>query len=130
MAANRKTRRTARRLFRLCQVEGLLDESRVRRATARVAGSRRRGSVGMLWEFFRLVRIDRSQHTARVDSAAPLPSDLRADIEARLAALYGAGIDTIFAVDPRLIGGMRIQVGSDVYDGSVRARLATLDARL
>jgi F0F1-type ATP synthase delta subunit len=36
----------------------------------------------------------------------------------------------MFAVDPALIGGLRIQVGSDVYDGSIRARLATLDARL
>ena len=35
-----------------------------------------------------------------------------------------------FEINPRLIGGMRIRVGSDVYDTSVRARLAALEARL
>jgi F-type H+-transporting ATPase subunit delta len=35
-----------------------------------------------------------------------------------------------FIVTPALLGGMRIKVGSDVYDGSVRARLAALEARL
>jgi F-type H+-transporting ATPase subunit delta len=35
-----------------------------------------------------------------------------------------------FTVNPSLVGGMRIKVGSDVYDGSVRARLAALEARL
>jgi len=34
-----------------------------------------------------------------------------------------------FAHSPALIGGMRVKVGSDVYDGSVQARLATLEAR-
>ena len=32
----------------------------------------------------------------------------------------------LFAQNPALIGGMRIKVGSDVYDGSVQARLAAL----
>ena len=36
---------------------------------------------------------------------------------------------TIFGHRPALIGGMRIQVGSDVYDGSVRAGLAALEKK-
>jgi F-type H+-transporting ATPase subunit delta len=39
-------------------------------------------------------------------------------------------LDTAFAENPELIGGMRIQIGSDVYDGSVRARLKALEAGL
>ena len=37
-------------------------------------------------------------------------------------------VGAILAMLPVLLGGMRIQVGSDVYDGSVRARLAAIDA--
>jgi F0F1-type ATP synthase delta subunit len=39
------------------------------------------------------------------------------------------GVDAAFALDPGVIGGMRLTLGSDVYDGSVRVRLAALDAR-
>jgi F-type H+-transporting ATPase subunit delta len=51
-------------------------------------------------------------------------------VRANLTRLYGAGLDTSFAENPALIAGMRIRVGSDVFDGSVRARLATIDAGL
>ena len=52
------------------------------------------------------------------------------DVQTSLARLYGSGLHTSFELNPRLIGGMRIRVGSDVYDASVRARLAALEARL
>ena len=42
---------------------------------------------------------------------------------------YGPGMSTSFAANPELIGGMRVKVGSDVYDGSVRTALLTLEER-
>ena len=130
MKANRKLRRVARRLFRLCRVDGRLDAERVRLVAQRIAGSGRRGTLAILGDLLRLVRLDRDGHRAIVESATPLPDDLRIDVQARLARLYGEGLDTSFEINPRLIGGMRIRVGSDVYDASVRARLAALEARL
>jgi F-type H+-transporting ATPase subunit delta len=41
--------------------------------------------------------------------------------------MYGPAIQTEFSLNPALIGGMRIKVGSDVYDGSVQSQLATLE---
>jgi F-type H+-transporting ATPase subunit delta len=58
-----------------------------------------------------------------------LPGDLRDAIGSSLARKYGPGLVTNFVHRPALIGGMRIQVGSDVYDGSVVARLAALERR-
>jgi len=130
MKASRTTRRAARRLFRLCRVDGRLDAERVRLVAARIAGSGRRGTLAMLGQLLRLVRIDRDGHRAIVESATLLPDDLRVDVESGLARLYGQGLDTSFEINPRLIGGMRIRVGSDVYDASVRAKLAALEARL
>ena len=130
MKASRKTRRAARRLFRLCRVDGRLDAERVRLVAARIAGSGRRGTLAMLGQLLRLVRIDRDGHRAIVESATLLPDDMRVDVQSGLARLYGQGLDTSFEINPRLIGGMRIRVGSDVYDASVRAKLTALEARL
>jgi len=130
MKAKKKVIQAARRLFRLALVDGRLDESRVRRIARKLAGSRRRGSLSLLASFQRLVRLDRDKHAAVVESAAALPDGLRRDVEAGLARAYGPGLDASFQENPALIGGMRIKVGSDVYDGSVRARLADLATRL
>jgi F-type H+-transporting ATPase subunit delta len=89
--------------------------------------SKRRAALALLSHFRRLVKLEYARHTAEVESAMPLPSDLRASIQAGLARVYGPGISSSFAHNPGLIGGMRIKVGSDVYDGSVRARLAALE---
>jgi F-type H+-transporting ATPase subunit delta len=130
MKINRRTKRAARELYRVCTVGGALDEGRVRTAARHLAGSPRRGAIALLEAFQRLVRLDRDRHAATVESAAPLDESLRAEVRTGLERIYGGGIDAAFAENPALIGGIRIKVGSDVYDGSVRARLNALAARL
>jgi F-type H+-transporting ATPase subunit delta len=129
MKTNKRQRRDARRLYRACVVGDLLDEERARQVVERVAGARRRGSLAILSHFQRLVTLDRARHQAIVESAAPLPPDLRAAVEADVARAYGPGVSMSFADSPALIGGMRVKIGSDVYDGSVRAALAELEKR-
>ena len=107
---------------------GILDEQRAREVAHWLGASRRKAALPMLSEFHRLVRLDRERHTALVESAQPLPPDLRNDVQAHLASRYGPGLQTTFAHRPSLIGGMRIKVGSDVYDGTVRGRLGALAA--
>ena len=130
MATTRRVRRTARQFFRFCVVDGSLNDDRVRQVVERVIRSRRRGVLAMLKQFQRLVRLDRERHSARVESAAPLPEAMRAEVVAGVARIYGPGIETSFAENPALIGGVRLQVGSDVYDGSVRAKLDAIEAGL
>jgi len=127
MATTQKTKQRARQLFRLCTVNGSLDEGRVRLVAERAGSSKRRGALTLLTEFARLVRLDRREHTAEVETAVPLPSDLQATVQGRLKDAYGPGIEIRFAQKQELIGGMRIKVGSDVYDGSVQSQLAELE---
>ena len=127
MKTTRQIKREAKRLFRLCLVNGMLDESRTRQVVQRVIDDKRRGGLALLSHFQRLVKLDLARHTAQVESAMPLPEDLRASVQAGLARTYGPGISASFADNPGLIGGIRIKVGSDVYDGSVLARLAALE---
>jgi F-type H+-transporting ATPase subunit delta len=130
MKSTRRTKRAARQLFRLCLVNGAVDEGRVRMVAQQLAQSSRRGALGILTSLQRLVKLDRDRHAAVVESAAPLPHELRDKVQAGLARAYGPGLATSFEHKPELIGGMRIKVGSDVYDGSVKARLAALEAGL
>jgi F-type H+-transporting ATPase subunit delta len=130
MKSMRQSKREARTLFNLCVVNGLLDESRVRDVVRRVVEERRHGSLTTLSRFQRLVRIDRARHTAQVESAVPLSADVREQIETGLARLHGRGIMTTFTENPALLGGVRVQVGSDVYDGTIRARLNALETRV
>jgi F-type H+-transporting ATPase subunit delta len=128
--SNKKIRRAARELFRLCLVDGVLDEDRARVAASRLAASERRGALDLLVGFQRLARLDRHRYTAVVESATPLVEPVRAQIGARLSRAYGTRLETLFVENRALIGGVRIKVGSDVYDGSIRAKLAALEARL
>jgi len=129
MRTRRQIKREARRLFRLCLVNGLLDEHRVQQVAQAVLASRRRGGYVLLANFLRWVKLDRSRHTAAVESAAALSADLQANVVSSLGRLYGPGLSTSFSQNPTLIGGMRIRVASDVYDGSIRAGLAALEKR-
>ncbi len=123
----KQIRRQARQLFRLCLVNGLLDEGRVRQVVRQVIAANRRDGPALLSRFLYLFRLDRDRHAARVESAAPLPADLQTSINSDLARAYGPGMIASFEQNPALIGGMRIKVGSDVYDGSVRGALAELE---
>ena len=126
MKSTRQQLRDARRLFRTCLVDGALDEGTVRRVVRRsidAGGSQR---LKVLSRFQRLVRLERTAHSARVESTVPLSGEIRASLEASLARLYGRGIVTSYVENRTLLGGVRISVGSDVYDGSVRGRLEAL----
>jgi len=130
MKITKRAKREAKQLFRLCLVNSLLDENRVRRVVEHVVAAGRRDSPAILSHFGRLVKLDLARHTATIESATPLPADLEAAVAAGLTRRYGPGLLTAVAHRPALIGGMRIQVGSNVYDGSVQGRLAALEKGL
>jgi F-type H+-transporting ATPase subunit delta len=130
MKVNKRAKREAKQLFGLCLVNGVLDEHRVRHVVQHVVAAGYRDCPAILSHFARLVKLDLARRTARIESAMPLSADLQAAVEAGLTQRYGPGLTTAFAQRPALIGGMRIQVGSDVYDGSVQGRLAALEKAL
>ena len=127
MKTAKLARREAKHLFRSCLVQGLPDESRVRQAVKRVIEVKPRGYLAILSYFQRLVKLDLDRRTAKVESAVPLPQDSQAGLRAALTRVYGTGLNVTFSQNPALIAGLRIRVGSDVYDGSVQARLAALE---
>jgi F-type H+-transporting ATPase subunit delta len=126
MKITKQARHEARQLFRSCQVNGLLEDNRVREAVRLVIEQKPRGFLPVLSQFERLVKLEVARRTARIESATALPAAFQAQLQADLARTYGGGKNFIFTQNPALLGGVRIQVGGDVYDGSVQARLTAL----
>jgi F-type H+-transporting ATPase subunit delta len=129
MKISRNERQQAKELFRLCFANGRWDEGRASKLLERVLAEKPRGYLPVLVEFQRLVRLDRAEHTAVVETATPLPSTDAEQVQKQLTQEYGTDLNTSFTQNPALIGGMRITVGSDVYDGSVKGRIAALERR-
>jgi F-type H+-transporting ATPase subunit delta len=126
MKITKQARHEARQLFRTCQIAGLLDENRVRQTARLVAEQKPRGALAILSQFERLVKLDLARRTAKIESAAALPPAYQTQLQADLTRVYGAGLNFTFTQNPALLGGTRVQVGGDVYDGSVQARLSAL----
>jgi len=103
-----------------------LDEARVRRAVALLVEKKPRGYVEILSRLHRLVRLDVAARTATVEGAVEISPAQLAEVKNNLEKRYGAGLSVTPVVNPSLIGGLRIQVGSDLYDGSVKTRLDKL----
>ena len=127
MKISKLAQREARQLFHSCRVNGLLDDNRVRQTVTLLLAKKPHGYVEILSRLHRLVKLDLEQRAARVESVTPLPADLQADVANQIRKIYGSGADITFSQNPALIGGLRIQVGSDLYDGSVRMRLEKLE---
>jgi F-type H+-transporting ATPase subunit delta len=127
MKISKQAQRDARQLFRSSHVNDLLDENRVRQTVKLLGEKKPRGYVEILSRLHRLVKMDLEQHAARVESALPLTAELQSDVTSEIKKKYGAGVSISFAQNPSLIGGLRIQVGSDLYDGSVKMRLQKLE---
>jgi F-type H+-transporting ATPase subunit delta len=126
MRTTKQAQREAKQLFGMCLVNGHIDADRVLKVVRATIQFRRRGYLSVLRRFQRLVKLEMARHTAEIESATSLPAELQAEIRTGLEGLYGSGLTTLFDLNPGLIGGMRIKVGNDVFDGSVQCRLAAL----
>ena len=127
MKVSKQAQRDARQLFRSCVINGLLDAGRVRQVLALLAEKKPRGYVAILSRLHRLVKLDVAKHSAKVESAVATSPEQQTSIKTSLEKQYGAGLEITYAIVPALLGGLRIQVGSDLYDGSVQTRLEKLE---
>ena len=126
MKISKQARRDAKQLFQTCKASGVLDESKVRQTVLAVIAQKPRGYVSILSHLERLVKLDLERRAARVESAAALDAAATSSIRENLARRYGQGLNITFSQNPALLGGLRIKVGSDVFDGTVAGRLSAL----
>jgi F-type H+-transporting ATPase subunit delta len=95
----------------------------VRLAKVALAGFGGRGFGASLARLVELAAARRDHEVAYVTAAAPLADEEERRLGDRLAQLYGRRVSILVTVDPRVIGGLSVRVGSDLYDGTVLRRL-------
>ena len=103
----------------------MVDE-KLRRVFKKVAESKPRGWQAILHELKRLTRLEMERRQVLVESAEALDEASQERVKGSLAKQYGDDLSFEFKVSPGLLGGMRVRVGNDVWDGSVKTRLDRL----
>lgn len=76
--------------------------------------------------FGALLAARRGQQTAQVTSAHPLSATQRAQIVARLTEAGYSGVQLQEALDPAILGGLVVRIGSRLYDNSIKSKLQRL----
>lgn len=130
MKLDKDARKLTKGLFQLSLTNGRLDQKKVSAVVSKVIAEKPRSFVGILKEYQRLVRLEVGKHHAVVESATPLDKKAGDQLLANLRAKYGNDLTIEFKTTPELLGGLRIKIGSDVFDSSVRERLARLETQL
>jgi F-type H+-transporting ATPase subunit delta len=116
----------ARRLFGLCQTNGRFDESKLRTVISRLIEAKPRDYRAILVAIQRLTRLELERREVTVESAVEIDESTRQRVVAGLTNQYGPGLVVQYQITPALLGGLRIRVGNDVFDGSVQGRLERL----
>jgi len=129
MRIRRESLKVSRALFRLCFRDGKLDASRVHEVAMKTRESHLRNKLEVLSAFKKFVAVEISEHTLTVESAVS-QGDSGNSVFKAVEAKYGPALQKVFKVTPALIGGLRIQLGSQVWDGSLKNRLQSLETSL
>jgi F-type H+-transporting ATPase subunit delta len=129
MKAAKEIQKTARVLFRSCMVNGRLDEGCVRQVLKGLASHSSRGVLSVLMELKKLVGLEVLKERVVVESAVSLPDGGR--------GIFGQVLKTRpdvssleYREDPKLIGGLKIRIGFDVWDGTVLERLHAFESKM
>lgn len=92
-----------------------------------LAQNRRLSQLGQVIKAFgTLAARHRGEITAEVTSAHPLSDDQVSALRAKLKSQLGRDVSIDLAIDPAILGGLIVKVGSQQTDGSIRTKLNTL----
>ena len=119
---------------RLGLVRALLENkatsTTVQLVTQLVGHPRGRTPEDGLAEYGRIAARRKQRLVAKVTSAVILSDAERARLRAALTRLYGHDVHLLAEIDPELVGGVVVQVGDEIIDGSVAGLLAEAKQRL
>jgi F-type H+-transporting ATPase subunit delta len=127
MKINKEIRRLSRELLRASFTDGQLDQGKIASVLQSLIEKKPRYYIAVLENYKRLLRLEVEKRHARIESASELTPEVSSGIVSNLRRKYGQDVTTEFLVNPELLGGLRIRVGSDVWDGTVRNRLERLE---
>jgi F-type H+-transporting ATPase subunit delta len=130
MKINKEIRQLSREMLRASFTDGQLDPGRMKSLVDSFIEKKPRHYIDVLKNYRRLLRLEVEKRRARIETASEVDPVTSSELVTNLRKKYGSDLTTEFVVNPELLGGMRIRVGSDVWDGTVRNRLERLQQQL
>ena len=130
MKISKDIRQLSRTLVRDSYVDGALNRDRINSIVRTIIEKKPRNYFQLLESYQRLLRLEVEKRRATIESAVELDPEAGRQIVIDLEQKYGPGLATEYVVNPSLLGGVRVRVGSDVWDSSVRNRLERLQQKL
>ncbi|HEX5542267.1 MAG TPA: F0F1 ATP synthase subunit delta [Micromonospora sp.] len=104
-------------------LEGKAKPLTIRLVEMALAGFGGRSFSGAVTRLVELAAERRERQVAYVTVAAPLSDKEERRLGTMLSQMYGREVSLKQQVDPEILGGMSVQVGSDLYDGTILRRL-------
>jgi F-type H+-transporting ATPase subunit delta len=126
MRNSREARRLSRQLVKLSFTDGKLDQEKITKMVGSLVTEKPRHYVEVLKDYQNLIRLEIQKRQATVESAVEIDQGLKDKIVANLRSRYGDDVTVSYKLNSDLLGGLRIKIGDDVWDGSVRQRLNRL----
>jgi len=109
--------------------DGSVDESKIRELVTLFVKHKPRNYLAVLTYLTKLIELAQEETTVRVEAATPL-ADKGASVFADLERRYGKASRTVYEENPKLLGGLKIRRGNNIWDGSLSGRLDRLQQAL
>ena len=126
MAVDKQTKLLAKQLFKLSLVNGVVSPEQVAGVLGWVEKTSPRRPVAVLKAYHHRIAIELAKSRAEVEHAGPVADTTLKSIEAAMTRKYSRTVTAVAKANPQLLAGLRIRVGSDVYESSVAGQLAAL----
>ncbi len=126
MRADKKTKLLAKQLFKLSLVNGAVSPEQVTGVLGYIEQAAPRQSLALLQLYHRAIATELAKSNAVVEHAGPVSDAALQSIAAAMTRKYSRPVAASAKANPQLLAGLRVRVGSDVYESTVAGQLATL----
>jgi len=128
MAANKKTKLLAKQLFKLSLINGQVSAGQVEGVLGYLEKTQPHHLLALLKLYHRAIATELARSHAVVEHAGPLGEATLKLIERTMTQRYQRSVTASAKANPKLLAGLRVRVGSDVYESTVAGQLASLSS--
>lgn len=126
MRADKKTKALAKQLFRLSVVNGTVSADQVAGVLGWIEKTSPRRPLALLKAYHRYIAAELARSRAVVEHAGPIADTTLKMIEGAMTKRYNRVVTATARPAPELLAGIRVRIGSDLYESSVAGQLAAL----
>ena len=128
MRADKKTKALAKQLFKLSLVHGTVSAAQVAGVLGYIEKNIPRHALALLKLYHRAIATELAKSNAVVEHAGPISDGTLRMIEEAMTRKYQRPVAATARPNAKLLAGLRVRVGSDVYESSVSGQLAALSS--